>query len=121
MVPEPGRSLGIAFQSFNVNVYSIWLVDLQNQLPNSVILDGFDISVFQFPPKEWLPANVRLDQLDVLGEIPQNLRGKYDIVNIRYFACVVKENNVDLVIRNALDMLSMYVILSTVTTSDLCL
>ena len=56
-------------------------------------LDGVDIIDAQFPPKEWLPANVALDTLNILDPVPEHVLGKYDIVNIRYFALLIKDNN----------------------------
>lgn len=69
-------------------------------------LDGFDITDAQFPPKEWLPPNVTLDTLNILDSIPERLLGKYDIVNIRYFALLVKENNPASLLRNLTSLLS---------------
>lgn len=86
---------------------SIWLIDLQSHLPSSALLDGFDVSSLQFPPKEWLPPNVSLKLLNILEEVPEHLHGKYDVVNIRYFCCVVKDNDPGLVIKNVLKMLSI--------------
>lgn len=71
-------------------------------------LDGFDITDAQFPPKEWLPANVTLDTLNILGPIPEHLMGKYDVVNIRYFALVVKNNSTLGLLKNLISMLSEY-------------
>jgi len=66
---------------------------LSRTVPPTVQIDGFDIADDQFPPEEWLPSNVRLNTLDIMEAIPQNLVGKYDIVNIRYFALSVKNSD----------------------------
>ena len=98
----------------------IWLIDLQSQLPTSAVLDGFDVSASQFPPKEWLPHNVSLYSLDIFEDIPERWCGQYDIINIRYFCCVVRDNAPDQIIRNILKMLSMsYDALVSLTTSQL--
>lgn len=84
---------------------SIWLVDVNRQLP-SVHLDGFDNSVDQFPSKEWLPDNISLNRLDVLKPIPEELKGKYDLVHVRLFLAVVQDDDPTPILRNLVDMLS---------------
>ena len=107
MVLGLGIHLGIKNQLGVLRLDRIWLIDLQSHLPSSTVLDGFDISTAQFPPKEWLPGNVSLNFLDIFEEIPEHLLGIYDVINIRYFACVVKNNQPALVIENVSKMLSM--------------
>ena len=85
----------------------IWLIDLNRQLPLSC-LDGFDISADQYPPKEWLPANLSLETLDIHKEIPEELKGKYDIVHVRLFLTVVKNDDPLPILKNLMDMLSAY-------------
>ena len=86
---------------------SIWLVDVNRQLP-SVHLDGFDNSVDQFPSKEWLPDNISLHRLDVLKPIPEELKGKYDLVHVRLFLAVVQDYDPMPILRNLMDMLSQW-------------
>ena len=93
---------------YSINGGSIWLIDLVNLVPTSARLDGFDISASQFPTKEWLPPNVLLHCLDIFDKIPANLHGQYDIINVRYFCLVVRDNNPTPMIDNLLKMLSMY-------------
>ncbi|MCJ1431029.1 hypothetical protein MMC27_000379 [Xylographa pallens] len=71
----------------------IWLLDLADQLPVSVQLDGFDIDTSQCPPAEWLPENVAIHKLDIYGEIPRRFYGQYDIIHVRFFLCVVIQSN----------------------------
>ena len=84
---------------------SIWLIDVNRRLP-SVRLDGFDVSVEQFPAKEWLPDNIRLRRLDVLEPISEDLKGKYDLVHVRLFLAVVQNYDPTPIVRNLMDMLS---------------
>ena len=84
---------------------SIWLVDVNRQLP-SVHLDGFDNSIDQFPSKGWLPDNISLNRLDVLKPIPEELKGKYDLVHVRLFLAVVQDDDPTPILRNLMDMLS---------------
>ncbi len=83
----------------------VWLVDLSRQLP-SAHLDGFDISDEQFPPKQWLPAKLSLQTLDVFSPIPDDLVGKYDIVHVRLFVLVVRNDDPTPILRNLTSMLS---------------
>lgn len=84
---------------------SIWLIDVNRQLP-SVHLDGFDISVDQFPAKEWLPDKISLHRLDVLKPISEELKGKYDLVHVRLFLAVVQNYDPTPILRNLMNMLS---------------
>ncbi|KAL2820635.1 hypothetical protein BJX63DRAFT_427961 [Aspergillus granulosus] len=83
----------------------IWPISFSLSLPPTVQLDGFDITDAQFPPKEWLPHNVRLKKLDILAPMPEELRGRYDIVAIRFFSLIVKNNDVDTLLGNLLSLL----------------
>ena len=47
-----------------------------------------------------------MQQLDALGEMPEHLVGIYDIVHLRLFQVVVKDNDPGLLLRNMLKMLS---------------
>lgn len=83
---------------------SIWLTAVHQQLP-SAQLDGFDNYVNQYPPKEWLPSNVSLQALDVGEGIPEELLGMYDVVHIRHFLLVVKDDPLSL-LKNLVALLS---------------
>ena len=83
----------------------IWLIDIGRQL-HSARLDGFDVSAGQYPPQEWLPENISLTTLDVHEPVPEALRGKYDIVHVRLFLTVVRNNDPRPILDNMLRMLS---------------
>jgi len=83
----------------------VWLLDMAQQLPRSTQLDGIDISFGQFPPREWLPQNVTLRLVDMFRPTPVELVEKYDIIHIRHFVCVVKDNDPTPLLRNLLRML----------------
>lgn len=85
--------------------FSIWLTDVHHQLPFAQ-LDGFDNCVDQFPQKKWLPSNVSLRALDICEGIPEELLGIYDVVHVRHFLLVVKDDPVDL-LKNLVALLSM--------------
>lgn len=90
----------------NSHSHRIWLLDLARTLPPTAQLDGFDIDISDCPPEQWLPRNVRMRHLDALGEIPEHLAGKYDIVQLRLFQVVVKDNDPGPLLRNMVKMLS---------------
>lgn len=83
----------------------IWLIDLNRQLP-SAQLDGFDISAEQYPPKQWLPTNLSLSTLDIFPPVPEELIGKYDIIHVRLFILVVRDDDPTPILRNLISMLS---------------
>ena len=85
---------------------AIWLIDLAKEYP-SAQLDGFDISDQQFPPKGWVPKNVSLSTLDILKPIPEDLKGKYDVVHVGLIVLVVERDDPIPVLNNLLALLSM--------------
>lgn len=78
---------------------------MAHALPASTQLDAIDISFGQFPAREWLPSNVDLRLVDMFRPVPDELVEKYDIIHIRHFVCVVKENNPTPLLQNLLRML----------------
>ena len=70
---------------------SQWLIDLSPDF-SSAQLDGFDISDDQFPSKAWLPSHISLSHLDITKDVPSNLHGKYDLVHVQLFLCVVQKD-----------------------------
>ena len=85
----------------------IWIGELTRELPNARI-DGFDISDEQYPPEKWYGPNVTLSKLDIFQPLPDELKGKYDVVHLRFFMAVAVDDNVRIVIKNLKDMLSRY-------------
>jgi hypothetical protein len=83
-----------------------WPIDLSRSLPNTSI-EGYDISESQYPPKEWLPANVKLGTLDIIAdELPEEMIGKYDIVCLRLLMSVVRANDPSKILTNLVKLLS---------------
>lgn len=81
-------------------------MDVARQLPQSMQLDGIDIDLSQCPPQEWLPSNVKLRQWDVFAEVPQEMVESYDIVCLRHFIMVVKDNDPAPLLQSVLKLLS---------------
>ncbi|GKZ95222.1 hypothetical protein CBS147343_8460 [Aspergillus niger] len=84
---------------------AIWLTDLANKLPRSVRLDGLDVSFDAAPLREWLPANVTLHHWNIKEEVPEHLVGAYDLVNIRFFAVVIRSSEIKDVLKNLIRLL----------------
>ncbi|KAI1075742.1 S-adenosyl-L-methionine-dependent methyltransferase [Whalleya microplaca] len=76
----------------------IWLRDVGARLPKSVQLEGLDISFKAAPPPEWLSSNVRLRYWNIREPVPDELLGAYDIVHIRNFSFVLKDDEIDSVL-----------------------
>ena len=85
---------------------AIWIIEVLPHLPVSTQIDGFDISAEYYPAKEWLPPNVSLDLFDALGNVPEHLIGRYDVVHIRTFAAIVRDNDPTRLLENLIKMLS---------------
>ena len=102
-IPANGEHLKIADVGTG---NAIWLIELLPHVPASAQLDGFDISADHYPAQEWLPHNVSLDLFDVFEGIPEHLVGRYDVVHIRTFAVIVRDNDPGPLLRNLLKMLS---------------
>ena len=73
----------------------------------SVQLDGFDTDLSLTPPKEWLPGNVQMRKWDVYDALPPELVGRYDVVHVRFFLCVVRDGDPRSLLRKFIKILSM--------------
>ncbi len=83
---------------------AIWLLDLARELP-AAHLDGFDISLAQVPPKQWLPKNVKLRTWNALDEVPNDLAGQHDIVHARLLAIAVDNSDPRPLLHNLIKIL----------------
>ena len=83
-----------------------WLIDVNRLLP-SAHLDGFDISKDQYPSNAWLPAQISLQELDIMKPIPSSLENKYDMVHVQLFFCVIQRDGPDNMLKQLYKMLSM--------------
>ncbi|KAI0101405.1 S-adenosyl-L-methionine-dependent methyltransferase [Nemania sp. FL0031] len=82
----------------------LWLLDVQERLQDAE-LDGFDISLDAAPPKETLPARVKLHHWDIKEDIPEGLKGVYDIINVRFFAFTLLDDDIPRVAAKLFDLL----------------
>lgn len=90
-----------------MNTIRVWLRDLSKELDPSAQLVGLDSNTSQAGPPQWLPPNVTVRQWDATAEVPSDLVGQFDIVNLRLFGLVIREDPAP-VLRNLIKMLSMY-------------
>lgn len=91
--------------------FSTWALDVAGLSGVNGIdkfrVHGFDISDEQFPPAHILPNNAQLSVGDALADVPEELRGTFDIVHIAHFAGVrALGDDPSPVIRHALALLS---------------
>ena len=100
-VPIPGPNTHIADVATGT---AIWLMDVARDLPTAQ-LDGFDISLTQAPPKEWLPPNVGLRTWNIFDDVPTDLLARYDIVHVRLLILVVENSDPRPIIQNLAKML----------------
>ena len=71
----------------------LWLQEVSQELPQTVSLNGFDISLAQCPPSEWLPQNVSLRKWNVFDEPPFDILGTFDLVHLRFVGLLVTDND----------------------------
>ena len=80
------------------------------QLPSTRIA-AYDISDGHFPLPEYRPSNVTFDSLDFLGEIPSSMVGQFDVVHLRTWAFIIRDNDPSRLIQNASKLLSGFLFL----------
>jgi hypothetical protein len=97
---------------------SIWLLDVARQVPSTVQLDAFDISDKQFPHEASRPDNISFRQLDAFSQVPEELIGKYDVVHLRLWCCIVKDCNTAALIKHATQLLSRFLTLTAASFID---
>ena len=106
------RFIWLSSVSLNMSDNSIWVGELSRERPQALI-DGFDISDLNFSPEEWYGPNVSLSKLDIFKPLPEQLKGKYDVVHLRFFMTVISDDNMHIVMKNLKEMLSEYEIVQT--------
>jgi hypothetical protein len=85
----------------------IWASEVAAELPASAVVHAFDISDEQFPPEGWRPSNAHFSVLDCFKPFPEEYHQKYDVVNIRFWLCIVNDDSADDLLANVLTLLSM--------------
>lgn len=67
---------------------AIWPLDVGFELPSCEV-DGFDISLDQCPPKDFMPRLRHLRKWNIFDEPDEDMIGRYDIVHVRLVIFVV--------------------------------
>lgn len=81
-------------------------MDIHESLPSDAILHGLDVDISMAINHAWAPSRVTFETLDIFQPIPQHLLGQYDVVNVRLFAFVVKNNDPSAIVQKLASMLS---------------
>ncbi|KAI9036026.1 class I SAM-dependent methyltransferase [Aspergillus affinis] len=100
-VPNKGKDVRIADIGTGTG---IWMTDISREYPAAEI-DGFDVSFDQCPQAQWLPKNTSLRYLDLYQSLPDDLHGVYDIIHLRLFLVVIRDDDPVPVLRNLVKML----------------
>lgn len=82
-----------------------FLKDLAKELSPDAQIDGTDYSNAAFLPKDQLPANVTLNVVNAKLNAPEDARGKYDLVCIRFMNVAMQPEDWEKVARHAWQLL----------------
>ncbi|KAF2110124.1 hypothetical protein BDV96DRAFT_651273 [Lophiotrema nucula] len=83
----------------------VWMIETSKASPSTYQFDGYDISDAQFTAKDLLPSNVTLNFGDFKKPFPEELHGKYDMVNIRLIIVSMGKGVWESTLRNVLALL----------------
>ncbi|KAF2021948.1 hypothetical protein BU24DRAFT_417593 [Aaosphaeria arxii CBS 175.79] len=83
----------------------IWMTESAKTTPSTYQYDGYDISDGQFMDKDALPSNVTLQLGDFKKPFPEELHGKYDMINIRLIVISMGNDVWNSTLRNVLTLL----------------
>lgn len=88
----------------------VWLSDLADVLSAqggvTAELEGFDKNPVNFPAAKYLSSSINLKELDILAKpLPQELVGVYDIVHIRAFCSIIRNEDIGPLVSTALSLL----------------
>ncbi|KAJ8127035.1 hypothetical protein O1611_g6602 [Lasiodiplodia mahajangana] len=84
----------------------IWLTDMSTGLPDSVQLDGLDISLEDVSPEARMQPNVTFRQWDIRQAVPDDLVGQYDIVHIHFFTFELRKREIPHILENLWNLLT---------------
>lgn len=84
----------------------VWMLDLSDDLPDSVQFHGFDTDLSQAPAPAFRPRNFHYEHLDIFKPLPEQLEGRFDVVHVRLFMYVIKNGNPKTIVKNVCKMLS---------------
>ncbi|KAK5636175.1 hypothetical protein RRF57_011887 [Xylaria bambusicola] len=82
---------------------AIWLTEIAKTLPADAELVGLDYDTSKFSPS--LPSNITLRQADMYEPFPNDLLGRFDVVNVRLIIFALKEGQGTDLVRNLMTLL----------------
>ena len=85
----------------------IWPIDVAENTSLQAEVDGFDLSNKFFPPRAWLPSNIRLHLQDVYKPFPEAFSGLFDVVHLRLFL-TLSADQVMQILQKAMTLLSTF-------------
>ncbi|KAH8162763.1 hypothetical protein CIB48_g5482 [Xylaria polymorpha] len=101
-IPPPGPQHRIADVGTGTG---LWLMGLSSRLPQTVRLEGLDISLEATTPKEWVPSNVSFREWDFKQDPPEDLVGQYDVVHLRLLILVLLDDEIPAVLQRFIKLL----------------
>ncbi|MCJ1322229.1 hypothetical protein MMC15_007576 [Xylographa vitiligo] len=79
---------------------AIWPIDAAESSSFSVSVDCFDIASTSFPPPAWIPPNAQLHIHDVFKPFPEEFHGVFDIVHLRWWLSLSRDQ-IDTLVNSA--------------------
>ncbi|OJJ43914.1 hypothetical protein ASPZODRAFT_18693 [Penicilliopsis zonata CBS 506.65] len=70
----------------------VWILELADKYP-TVVFEGYDVSSAAFPPRHVWGENVSFAELDALQQVPDEMKGQYDVVHMRLLCSFVRGND----------------------------
>ncbi|KAI1741934.1 hypothetical protein F4680DRAFT_464239 [Xylaria scruposa] len=84
---------------------AIWLLDIAKTFSPDAELVGIDLDTSKFPSASDLPPNITLRQANMFEPFPNDLIGKFDVVNMRLIVFALKEGYGTELVRNLMTLL----------------
>lgn len=82
-------------------------MSLANQLPQSSQLHAFDVSFDQFPHPSLRPKNLTCHSYNVFDEPPEDLKDKFDVINVSLTVTFITDNMIEAVIAKVAKFLKL--------------
>ncbi|KAF4621499.1 hypothetical protein G7Y89_g14575 [Cudoniella acicularis] len=105
MTNPSSDSLPYAFKRNYKASMRIWATELADKLGASAIVDAFDVSADQFPPRGWRSPNVCFTSHDCFKPFPAEYQNQFDIVHLRFWLCIINDDVVEPLLENVLTLL----------------
>ncbi|TRX93966.1 hypothetical protein FHL15_005044 [Xylaria flabelliformis] len=84
---------------------AIWLLDIAKTFSPDAELVGIDFDTSKFPSASDLPPNITLRQSNMFEPFPNDLVGKFDVVNVRLIVFALKDGYGIELVRNLMTLL----------------